>query len=119
MAVNETSIVNEIMKDVSPFGVRLFRNVRGMFFTLDGARKIMAGLLIPGASDLVGFKPVIITQGMVGQKIAVFSVVEVKTATGRVRPEQAHFINVVKENGGFAGVARSPEDALKILEISY
>jgi hypothetical protein len=80
-------------------------------------RQLAAGLLVPGGSDLVGFKPVVITQAMVGRKIAVFSVIEVKTATGRVSPEQQHFVDVVRNNGGFAGIARSPEDARKILQI--
>jgi len=139
MAAPETNIVNAIMKSISPSGARLFRNVRGSFYTLDsvraligaalsmntgrikeaitGLRQLMAGLLVPGGSDLVGFRPVIITPEMVGKKIAIFSVVEVKTETGRVSPEQAHFVAFVKENGGFAGVARSPEDARKIMQI--
>ena len=115
MATAESNIVNEIMKAVSPRGVRLWKNVRGMFFTLDGARKVCAGLQAPGASDLIGFTPVVITPDMVGRTVAVFTAVEAKTATGRASPEQAHYIDFVLKNGGLAGIARSPEDALKII----
>ena len=141
MAKLETNIVNAIMKSVSPHGVRLFRNVRGNFYTIDSVRALIsavlsmnklsikvaiqnlrqlaAGLLAPGASDLIGFTPVVITQDMVGQKIAVFSAVECKTETGRASPEQLHFCDFIRKSGGFAGIARSPEDARKILEIPY
>lgn len=117
MATAETNIVNDIMKDVSPSGTRLFRNVRGLFLTPDGRQKILAGLIAPGASDLVGFRPIKITQEMVGQTIAVFVSIEAKTKTGYPSKEQRHFIDFIRENGGFAGVARSKEDARKILKI--
>ena len=137
MASKETAVVNAIMKDMSPLGVRLFRNVRGNFYTLDSVRALIAavrsmnklsisvaiqnlrqlaaGLLAPGASDLIGFTPVVITQDMVGQKIAVFCAVECKTETARPSPEQLHFCDFIRKSGGLAGIARSPEDARKIL----
>lgn len=118
MSTAETVIVNTIMKDLSPHGVRLWRNVRGMFLTPDGRHRIAAGLLAPGASDLIGFVPVTITADMVGKKIAKIVVIEVKTATGRVSPEQAHFVNFIRENGGCAGVARSVGDAKEIMHIT-
>jgi len=139
MAHAETNIVNSIMKDVSPHGARLFRNVRGYFYTIDSVkslikatlslntmsikiaignlRSVMAGLLAPGASDLVGFMPIIITAEMVGQKIAIFASLEVKTDTGKPTAEQLHFCKIVRESGGFSGVVRSPEEARKILKI--
>jgi len=51
---------------------------------------------------------------MVGQQVAVFTSIEVKTPTGRVRPEQQAWLAVVRGAGGIAGVARSVEDALRI-----
>jgi len=115
MAHAESNIVNEIMLEISKHGGRAWRNVRGMFLTLDGGRKVRAGLQADGASDLVGFMPVTITQEMVGQKIAVMVAIEVKTATGRVSPEQANFCGFIKQNGGKAGIARCADDAIKIL----
>lgn len=116
MSAKETSIVHEIMVQLSKSGVVLFKNVRGMFLTLDGKRKVRAGLQAAGASDLVGFDPVIITPDMVGKKIAVFTVIEVKTDTGSASPEQDDFIAFVLENGGKAGIARNVAQALKIAE---
>ena len=56
-----------------------------------------------GVSDLIGFKG------------ARFAAIEVKSARGRVRPEQQAFIDLVRASGGLAGVARSVEEAVGIL----
>lgn len=45
-----------------------------------------------------------------------FVAIECKTATGRVRPEQEQFIAAMQEAHALAGVARSPDDAIKIIE---
>ena len=55
---------------------------------------------------------------MVGQQIAVFTSIEVKAATGRIRPEQQQWLNAVQAAGGIAGVARSVEDAMDLLRIT-
>lgn len=52
-----------------------------------------------------------VTPEMVGQRVAVFTSIEVKTPTGRLRPEQEQWLKVVQAAGGIAGVARSVEDA--------
>jgi hypothetical protein len=70
--------------------------------------------LQPGSSDLIGWRTVTITPEMVGQQVAVFTSIEVKTATGRVKPEQQQWLDAVQAAGGIAGVARSVEDALRI-----
>ena len=70
--------------------------------------------LQPGSSDLIGWRTVTITPDMVGQRIAVFTSIEVKTPTGRVKPEQQQWLDAVQAAGGIAGVARSVEDALRI-----
>jgi hypothetical protein len=41
----------------------------------------------------------------------VFTSIEVKTRTGKLRPEQEQWLKVVRAAGGIAGVARSVEDA--------
>lgn len=68
-----------------------------------------------GYSDLSGFRVVEITPDMVGQKIAQFVAIEVKTTKGAIRDEQSKFINVVNNNGGCGGICRSPEDALELI----
>jgi hypothetical protein len=105
---------------------RLFRNNRGLFWggrvvrhdgstvTLADARRVDCGL-VNGASDLIGWTTVTVTPDMVGQTIAVFTAQEVKTLTGRIRPEQQNFIAQVTAAGGFAGVVRSPDDAVKMV----
>ena len=55
---------------------------------------------------------------MVGQQVAVFTSIEVKSPTGRVRPEQQQWIDAVQAAGGIAGVARSVEDAQSLLLIT-
>lgn len=41
--------------------------------------------------------------------------IEVKREDGVVKPEQKHFINTMQEYNALAGVARSVEDALRIV----
>lgn len=117
MAANETAIVNDIMMALSRRGVAVWRNVRGKFRPLHGDqnRVIAAGLLSPGASDLIGIMPMTITQEMVGQRVAVFVAIEVKTPTGSVQPEQTAFIDKIRRYGGIAGIARSADDAAEII----
>ncbi len=40
MAKQETDIAHQIMLDLAPLGVRLFKNSRGLFYTLDVVEKI-------------------------------------------------------------------------------
>ena len=55
---------------------------------------------------------------MVGQQVAVFTSIEVKTPTGRIRPEQQQWLNAVQAAGGIAGVARSVGEAMDLLRIT-
>lgn len=70
------------------------------------ARPLHAGLCT-GSSDLIGYT--------VRNGVAVFTAVEVKTATGRATPEQRQFLDVVGGAGGIAGVARSVDEAVRLL----
>lgn len=75
---------------------------------LDHARPIQFGLYI-GSSDLIGWRPVVITQEMVGRTIAQFSAIEVKADDGVVSDDQERFINMVNKCGGF-GIVVSDSD---------
>lgn len=44
--------------------------------------------------------------------------IECKDEKGKLRPEQEQFLKVMREYGYAAGVARSPEDALRIIGVS-
>ena len=109
---NEAYVQNKIRLAVGSGDVRLFRNNTGALLDLQG-RLVKFGLC-KGSSDLIGFKSVTITPDMVGQKIAIFSAIEVKDK-GKATVDQKNFINIVQKAGGFAGVAKNVNDAKKIL----
>lgn len=95
--------------------VVLFRNNVGLFYTKDGT-PMRCGLR-SGAADLIGWKSVVITQSLVGARLAVFAAIEVKTPTGRLRPEQNQFLEIAAAAGALAGVARAAQDAQDILAL--
>ena len=71
--------------------------------------------LCKGSADLIGWTTRTITADMVGQQVAVFTSIEVKTASGRLTPEQRQWLAAVETAGGIAGVARSVADAEALL----
>lgn len=90
---------------------------KGNTVILEDARPLHAGLCV-GSSDLIGFTTVEITPEMVGQKLAVFTSIEVKQGKRKPSDEQVNFIRVINEAGGFAGVANSEDTALKIVRLN-
>ncbi len=110
--MSEQQIQQEIRLAVSKGDTRLFRNNTGTLRDANG-RPVNFGLC-KGSADLIGWRTVTITPEMVGQQVAVFTSIEVKTATGKLRPEQQQWLDAVQAAGGIAGVARSVEDALRI-----
>jgi hypothetical protein len=72
--------------------------------------------LARGSADLIGYRTVTITPDMVGQDVAVFVSLEVKTPTGRIRPEQANWQRTISAAGGIAAVVRSVDDALDAMD---
>ena len=94
----------------------MFRNQVGQLPDPRSGRWVQFGLA-KGSSDLIGFKSVDITPEMVVQKIEVFDSIEVKTPTGRTSKPQQNWLTLVKNAGGIGGIARSPEDAMKILSL--
>lgn len=103
--------MRDCMLRASQLGMRLLRYQVGTFQTLDG-RPVKIGQ--PGVSDCIGWRPLVITQEMVGQQIAQFVACEVKAARGRATEQQKQFLAVVEQAGGVAVVARSAEDVAKI-----
>lgn len=67
--------------------------------------------LCPGASDIIGWESMKITEDMVGQRVAIFTAIEVKGPKGRLTPEQIDFLDLVNAAGGFACMARSVKEA--------
>ena len=70
--------------------------------------------LCKGSADLIGWTSRTITKEMVGQQVAIFTSIEVKTPTGRVRPEQQQWLAAVQAAGGIAAVARSVADCERL-----
>lgn len=77
------------------------------------ARPLHAGL-IKGSSDLIGWRSIPVSSLPPDAVIAQFVAVEVKTNTGESSPEQRHFVKMVQQAGGLAGVARSSEDVYRM-----
>lgn len=118
------------MRAMSDAGSRLFRNHVGVAFqgraerftepttvkvkpgdiVIRRARTVTAGL-ITGSSDLIGWTPRMITEHDLGKHIAQFTAVEVKDKSG-LEPEQKQFLEVVRDSGGVAIVARSAEESV-------
>ena len=93
---------------------RLFRNSVGSLPDPRTGRLVTFGLA-RGSADLIGWRTLVITPEMVGQRIAVFTSLEIKTHSGRLSPAQTHWLHAVRSAGGIAGVARSVDDAARIL----
>ena len=117
----EAPVVKNIMLEASRLGMRLFRNNRGLFRTLDGERKVRAGLEAAGASDLIGMTPVVITPEMVGQTVAVFTAVEVKKPSWKspkteTEIQQQTFIDFVNSQGGIAHFLNNAEKLKQVVD---
>ncbi len=132
--MSEADIQNRILR-LAVGAVRLFRNNVGQGWVgksrrieqtgmawlkkgdvvVSGARPLHAGLC-EGSSDLIGWRTITITPDMVGQRVAVFTAIEVKSERGRPTPEQRAFVAAVRAMGGRAGVAWSEQDARDILD---
>ena len=95
--------------------LRIFRNQVGSLPDPRSGRLVQFGLA-RGSADLIGWRTLVITPEMVGQRVAVFTSLEIKTPTGRLAPAQRHWLHAVEGAGGIAGVARSVGDALRIIE---
>ena len=93
--------------------VRLWRNNTGALVDQQG-RFVRFGLC-KGSSDLIGLRSLEITPELVGQRLAQFVAVEVKTGQGVLSPEQRAFLRLVQQLGGVAAVCRSVEEAEQLL----
>ena len=99
----ETDIMNEIRLALSAAGHMNFRANVGKVKMADG-RWFSTGLP-DGFSDLFGFR----------KTDAKIFFIEVKTPTGKLRKDQERFLTAMNQRGAIVGVARSTEDALRMV----
>ncbi len=115
---SETKIQQEIRLALGQRSdLRLFRNETGKLPDPRTGQWVQFGLA-KGSSDLIGFKTVKITPEMIGQEIAQFVSLEIKTERGKLSNIQQNWLQKVKSSGGIVGVARTVKDALNILKVS-
>ena len=115
---SETKIQQEIRLALGQRSdLRLFRNETGKLPDPRTGQWVQFGLA-KGSSDLIGFKTIKITPEMIGQEIAQFVSLEIKTERGKLSTMQQNWLQKVKSSGGIVGVARTVKDALNILKVS-
>jgi len=112
--MREGEKIREILACLSP-AKRLFRINAGMGWVGKIVRREGNILILKdprplhaapkGWPDLSGWESITVTPEMVGQKIAVFTGIEVKV-TGNLRPEQANFKKILEDQGGIFEVVR-------------
>lgn len=114
--MSEGETLRKVMLAGSEYAT-LFRNSQGVA-TYSGGASVRYGVGPPGGggSDLIGFRTTVVTQDMVGKEVAIFVAIEVKTDAGRPTKKQLHFLDVIRRNGGISGLARSAEEAVRILK---
>ena len=103
---SEHDIQSLIRLELTKLGITCFRINVGKVKTKDG--RLFSTGAPKGFPDLFGFRP----DGRI-------FFIEVKNETGKVRPEQKKFIERVRNSGALAGVARSVEDAMRIVNGIY
>ena len=123
MATQESNIFKRAMVAVSKLGTRLFRINAGRGWTgskltwnsdrtkltIHNPRPFIGAP--KGYPDGTGWTPVEVG----GRIVAVYTAIETKTKTGRATKEQVNFLDQVKAAGGIAGIVRSDEDAVELI----
>lgn len=99
----ESLIQNQIRVELSKAGHMVFRINVGKVRMADG-RWFDTGAP-KGFCDLFGFRP----DGQI-------FFIEVKNEKGRLRDDQKNFMEAMKKRGALVGVARSVEDAMRIVD---
>lgn len=134
MGARENSAQRECWLEFGRNGSKVFRLNTGKAWAGRGQRQSDGSVLIEyaqpvtlgfglpngdpvrGASDLIGWTPMVITPDMVGMRVAVFTAGEAKPAKGGTTSEdQERFIAQLRADGGIAGVVRTPTDVRGIL----
>lgn len=130
-----TALTNACRAAVSKLGARLFPMTSGKFWgPYHRGRKItrvetvtlqpgdvlirqghMISVGFTGLSDTLGGSQMTITAEDVGRTVCILTAIEIKAGADRLREGQPEFLAAVKKMGGRAGVARSVDDAVRIV----
>jgi len=114
---SESEVLADVLLAGTSATTRLSRNNSGALVDRNG-RLVRFGLFSPGGSDAVGFVSIVITEAMVGRRIAIYAEAECKAEKGgRVSEDQARHQALVRDFGGIAGVVRSADEARELLGI--
>jgi hypothetical protein len=115
MSKSESAVQNLVREKASQLGMRVWRNNVGAYVDKRGV-PIRYGLANESSqmnkaiksSDLIGIRPVTITQDMVGKVIGQFVAIECKEEAWKFSENderakaQLNFINIVNNLGGYA-----------------
>lgn len=121
----------EVRLTATSLGLRLLRNNSGAYKTDEG-NWVSFGLGNEStrinkemkSSDLIGITPVVITPEMVGKTVGVFTAIEVKPISFKIKDDypkgsrewaQKNFTDWVRSLGGFSGFARNGADVTHVI----
>jgi hypothetical protein len=113
--MSEQELQQRIRLELGRGPVRLWRNNVGAL--RDQRGRLVSYGLCPGSSDLIGLRRLRVAPEHLGQELAVFCALEIKSQQGRPTAEQQRFLALVQAMGGLAGVIRTPEEARSLLQL--
>ena len=113
--MSEQELQQRIRLELGSGPVRLWRNNVGAL--RDQRGRLVSYGLCPGSSDLIGLRRLRVGPEHLGQELAVFCALEIKSQRGRPSAEQQRFLAQVGAMGGLAGVIRSLEEARALLQL--
>jgi hypothetical protein len=128
--LSEHAVQQRVRLEAAKHGVHLWRNNVGACIDQNG-RMIRYGLANESAqmnkhiksSDLIGIRPTLITQEMVGMVVGIFVAAECKHEGWEPRPNdvremaQEKYHSIVRAAGGIAGFTQSVADFHKLVGI--
>lgn len=116
--LSEAAVINQVKLEASSKNIKLWRNNVGAVYSADTNTFIRFGLANESAKmnahiksgDLIGIRPVLITQDMVGQVIGQFVSREIKHSNWRYagterEVAQQRWIDLIRSMGGDAAFA--------------
>jgi len=111
----ETNIQNAcLLAAGSDSSVLVWRQQSGVLRAFDDPRRVVK-VGVPGMSDLLAVVAVQITEDMVGKTVGVAVAAEIKTDTGKQRPNQRLWQDAFQRRGGIYALIRSPAEMLGLI----